>query len=310
MIAIRLALVAACCFSYVIFVTHEHDNTYAKAIIQHKKDPDFYLSASHRFSKGRSSLFSAHSESTEHLRAAEVVFLGNSRPLIGLSHDLIASFSKKTNRKAFNLSFDLSDNTNFASWLLDDLNHRPEYLVIHLGPYIFSGEFTLPSFESISKGRWINSVEYLDFQIGSILQMHTHANWGQFRLAAQPFYMFRSVKTGCVKLSGNLKPTKFKYEAQNNPLPKQMKTFAKAFCHWAEQRSIQPILFQVPAPGLDPSQVALLANDLKVPYVESPEGDYHTFDNSHLTPADAEKFTRGLLAELEKIMTPDLTPRK
>ncbi len=310
MIAIRLALVAACCFSYVAFVTHEHDNTYAKAITQYKEDPDFHLSASHRFSKGRSSLFSAHSESTEHLRAAEVVFLGNSRPLIGLSHDLIASFSKKTNRKAFNLSFDLSDNTNFASWLLDDLNHRPEYLLIHLGPYIFSGEFTPASFESISKGRWINSVEYLDFQIGSMLQMHTHANWGQFRLADQPFYMYRSVKTGCVKLSGNLKPTKFRYVATNQPLPRQMKKSAKAFCRWAEQRSIQPILFQVPAPRLDPSQVARLGDYLDVPYVESLEGDYHTFDNSHLTPADAEKFTRVLLAELGKIIDPDPTPGK
>ena len=130
--------------------------------------------------------------------------------------------------------------------------------------------------------------------------MKIHANLGQFRFSPRPFYLYRSSTNGCTNLLANIEPRKFVYTSKYEKLSSSTKVSAIEFFNWTKQRSIQPILFQVPAPGLDPSQVSSLANFLGTPFIKSPEGQYSSYDNSHLTPDSAKIFTENLLWEFEK----------
>lgn len=298
MLVIRIVII---CSTFFIFsLTDNTENKiYSKAIHHLHKNDEFYLSSSHKGSKERLSILRTNSSSVKYLRLSDIVFIGNSRPLLGLNSDSISKFSSKTNFKLFNLSFDYSDNKNLGLWILENNKITPKYLLIHVGPYIFMDDFSPQSFRSISNGLWANSIEFYDFQISSLLNLHTYSFLGKARFAPQSFFMYRSKKNGCIKLLANIEQSDFSYKSKSENLPNYTKEVALSFLAWARKHSIKPILFQVPAPDLNPFLVSSLAKYLGIPFISSPEGKYYSYDNSHLTPSSSKTFTNDLLNQLE-----------
>ena len=291
------------CLSFLTFHFTENNKgqIYSNSINQYIKNDEFYLSSTHRKSKERSSILRTNSPSLEYLKISDIVFIGNSRPLFGLNHDSISKFSSRTKSNSFNLSFDSSDNKNLGLWILDQYKIKPKYLLVHVGPYIFMDDFSPQSFRSISNGCWANSIDFYDFQISSLIHLHIRAYFGQFRFAAKPFFIYRSKKNGCINLLANIKPHEFTYKSKSEKLSNYTKESALNFLDWARKQSVKPILFQVPAPDLNPFLVSSLAKFLGVPFILSPEGTYLSHDNSHLSPSSAKIFTNDLLAQLESL---------
>jgi len=295
--------IAILCLFFLMFHFIENDKgqIYINAINQYIKNDEFYLSSTHIKSKQRSSIIRTNSPSLEYLKISDIVFIGNSRPLFGLNHDSISKFASRTKSNSFNLSFDSSDNKNVGLWILDQYKIKPKYLLVHVGPYIFTDDFSPQSFRSISNGFWANSIDFYDFQVSSLIHLHIRAYFGQFRLAAKPFFIYRSNKNGCINLLANIKPHEFIYKSKSQKLSKYTKESALNFLDWARKQSVKPILFQVPAPDLNPFLVSSLAKYLGIPFISSPEGKYYSYDNSHLTPSSSKTFTNNLLNQLESL---------
>lgn len=300
MLIIRIVLLCSTLFIFS-FTDNTENNIYTKAVHHLHNNDEFYLSSSHKGSKERLSILRINSPSLEHLRLSDIVFIGNSRPMLGINHDSISKFSSKTNFNTFNLSFDYSDNKNLGLWILENYKITPKYLLIHVGPYIFMDHFSPQSFRSISNGLWANSIEFYDFQISSLLNLHTYSFLGKVCFSPQSFFMYRSKKNGCIKLLANIKKYDFTYKSRSENLPNYTKDVALNFLAWARKHSIKPILFQVPAPDLNPFLVSSLAKYLGIPFISSPEGKYYSYDNSHLTPSSSKTFTNDLLDQLESL---------
>lgn len=265
-------------------------------------DDEFSILQSPRVTKDKIQFYRTFSDYQEYLKESDIIVLGNSRPLLGISHNKIKKLETKAKIKLYNLSFAFSDNVNFGRYLIDESGSFPKYVAVHVGPYIFSQNFSIQAFDTLSKGKWTNHLEYMDFILASRLQLNLNYFLGNSILATNNHYYFRSAKSGCVRIFGNLSEKKFSYKSMNTSFsPDRLKDTAD-FVDWAKERSIQPILFQVPAPRLDPSHVPMLAKRFELPYIVPLLGIYSTFDNSHLTPKSAEIFTDYFIAELKNLI--------
>ena len=286
---------------FFVFIKREREVIHSQSSVLFQED-EFSLIRSSRVLKDKAHFYRMYSPSEEYLKSSDAIILGNSRPLMGLSHDQITEFEQKGRFKVFNLSFAFSDNINFGTFLLDELKCYPKYIVVHVGPFIFSKNFSPQAFNVISKGRWNNSLDYQDFLIASQLKKTINIYLGRSIFANKSPYIYRSKKSGCIKPIHNLKSIEFLYEAFSSPLRSEYLKCVFEFVKWAKKRSIQPILFQVPAPGLDASHVSILGKYFDLPYIESPCGMYSSYDYSHLTKECAEKFTRNFLNELKNLI--------
>jgi hypothetical protein len=265
-------------------------------------DDKFSLLQSPRATKDKIQYYRTFSGYPEYLQDADVVVLGNSRPLLGLHPNNIKMLESQDKLKLYNLSFGFSDNVNFGKYLIDESGSFPKYVAVHVGPYIFSKFFSIQAFDALSKGKWTNYLDYMDFILSSRLQLNLNNHLGNSLLVNNNHYYYRSVKSGCVHIFGDLSEKKFSYKSMNTSFsPDRLKDTAD-FVDWAKERSIQPILFQVPAPRLDPSHVPMLAKRFELPYIVPLLGIYSTFDNSHLTPKSAEIFTDYFIAELKNLI--------
>lgn len=261
-------------------------------------DDKFSLLKSPKGLEDKKQYYRTFTEYSDYLKKADVIVLGNSRPLLGISHRKIKKLNVTDNIKLYNLSFGFSDNVNFGKYLIDDKAAFPNYVLVHVGPYIFSDLFSTQAFDILSKGKWTNYLDYIDFILASRLQFCLKASFGASLLETNNHYYYRSVKTGCVESFGDINVRNFTYKAMNTVFSPELLKCVTNFVKWAEKRSIQPILFQVPAPNLDATHVSALAEKFKLPHIIPLLGIYSTYDNSHLTPESAEKFTEYFTAEL------------
>ena len=242
--------------------------------------------------------YRSFTEYSEYLKKADVVVLGNSRPLLGISHTKIKKFNVTDNIKLYNLSFAFADNVNFGKYLIDDQAALPKYVLVHVGPYMFSDQFSTQAFDILSRGKWTNYLDYIDFILASRLQFGLNALFGSSLSETNNHYYYRSDITGCVISFGDLNVRNFTYTSMNTAFSLDLLTCVTNFINWAEKRSIQPILFQVPAPNLDATHVSSLAEKFELPHITPLLGIYSTYDNSHLTPESAEIFTEYFMVEL------------
>ena len=229
-----------------LFTNYNNDTVFYDSLLEFN-NKEFYLCSTDRVSRTRSSILRTNSPSFQYIKSSDVVFLGNSRPLLGISNESIKKYSNKSKLSIFNLSFDLSDNKNFGLWILDKLDVQPKYLLVHVGPYIFSNKFTQQSYDAISNGSWSNFIDFFDFKITSFFQMNIYSYFGKPLNSSNPLFLYRSITNGCTKLVTNIKKYDFLYTSKNEKLSNETKISALQFLSWVEKRSIKPILFQVPA---------------------------------------------------------------
>lgn len=297
--------ISSFCFLFIIsiYVFVEKENlSIDNRIFDLVASDEFTLLKSPNGLKDKVQFYRLFSDHSEYLKQSDVIVLGNSRPMLGLDHDKVKKLGIKDELKVYNLSFGFSDNVNFGRYLIDEVGSFPKCVVVHVGPYIFSRNFSSQAFDALSKGKWTNYLDYTDFVLASRLQIAANAFLGTSFLATNNHYYYRSAKNGCVKIFGDLKRENFSYRINNSSFSSNYIEYVADFVDWAKERSIQPILFQVPAPGLDASHVAILAKKFDLPYIDPLPGIYSTYDNSHLTPESADKFTEYFLTELKNLI--------
>jgi hypothetical protein len=97
--------------------------------------------------------FGTEPDATAHIRAADVVILGNSRAQHAFSTEAVEAFFAKRNLKFYVLGFAYGENMRFAGALIDKLHIHPKMLIINADPGFFDEGYSQPS-SDILKGSW------------------------------------------------------------------------------------------------------------------------------------------------------------
>jgi hypothetical protein len=242
------------------------------------------------------------------LKAADVLFLGNSRVMLGFARTELAPTFDRLGLKYYLLGFGHTEGDQFPLAIIRKFNLRPRVVVINADPFFVGGVSPF--------ARQVNGMSAFDAHKALFEgAAHNHAVTEMRRVLPHwpdvadgpvthlPLYRARSDgawlgPTDFAKTT----PIREGIDAPPGPVPEARLLLARQFKAEMDARGTQMVLTCVPSPAANPRQAEEFARYLGVPFVAPTVDGLETFDRNHLTPASARRFTSAFAAAVEPVL--------
>ena len=255
-------------------------------------------------------------ETVPHLKAADVLFLGNSRVMLGFSRTELGTMFDRLGMHYYLLGFGHTEGDQFPLAIIRKFNLRPRFVVINADPFFVGGvspfgrkvasmstfDARKALFEGAAHDRFVSALRPLlphwpDLADGPVSRL--------------PLYRARSDGAWLGPSAfAKTTPVREGVDAPPGPVPEARLLLAKQFKAEMDARGTQIILTCVPSPAADRRQAEEFARYLDVPLVDPHMDGLETFDRNHLTPESARRFTAAFVAAVEPVLSAPSSPAR
>ena len=262
--------------------------------------------------------FGIDPEVVERLKAAEVLFVGNSRLMFGLRPDLLRPFFAERGLRYYVMGFGFREADRFPLEMIRRYDLRPRLVVVNADGF-FGGGLS-PWAEIVNRdtpfaARKLQNEAEVAHEVRRVVH-RVVPNW--FRLFGLPglglrrgFIAYRSRSDGTWAISPWPEGTAgfADLPADGPPLGRVETAAAREFKAELDRRGTAMVLTRVPSPepmpGAGPARFAEL---LGVPLVMVAVPGLTSHDHSHLSEGSAHDWTRGLLGTLIPLLDDAAAP--
>jgi hypothetical protein len=237
-------------------------------------------------------------------RQADVLILGNSRSLFAFRSSTIEEAEKQSGLKIYNLSGPGSTVT-YALALIRKQNLRPHLIVLNEDNFFNS--VVWPSQKAaMAQSDWQSEMSvgehYLSLRIENALRLWI-PRFGFFKEhGGKSFYLLRSAHNGALFLENVSSQTIPLAERSRQGFQLQIDSDyferAEQFKKEMKERGVLLVLTHVPSSVPNEAFAKTLAVKLQIPYVEPRLLGLETFDQSHLSPASGDRFSKAFFKKL------------
>jgi hypothetical protein len=239
----------------------------------------------------------------EHLRAADVLFLGNSRLMFALDPWTIRQFFRAAGHRYYVLGFGHEEQDDFPLEIIRSHDLRPALVVVNADQF-FAGE----------RSDWADKViDESDFDAWKVQVEGETAHRARrvlHRLLPQyvdlyrgqrEVVLYRSREDGTwfiANLFSEGIPFVWPPDDVEVPSPLALRA-AGRFKQELEQRGARLVLTIIPGPRVSLHRARAMARHLSVPLIVPDAGQVRTIDDSHLSHLSAVRVAGSLLAQLD-----------
>jgi hypothetical protein len=247
--------------------------------------------------------FELEAAAVRHLRQADVLILGNSKAMFAFSTAATESFFRRLGARVYLAGFGYGEFSRFPLALIRKHKLDPKAVIINADP--FFDEHT--DFQNVIDGEIGVHLIYLAKKFVQQWQRsRCAADQGQGVWCGKALTVYRAVADGRWQSAT--------YAANPNRIPIAMvqdygmdflPNHRKAARQFRAQLQIPDrcIIMTLTPSVLTTSAVAqAIARELNATYLVPPFDGYHTIDNVHLTPDDAERWSGELLRRVEDVL--------
>jgi hypothetical protein len=249
----------------------------------------------------------ADPESTRRLKAAEVIFLGNSRLMFALERPSLRLFFGRHGVEYYVLGFGHNEHDHFPKAIIRRFDLRPRLVVVNADRF-FVGDQSAWA-DRVVEDSWFDAQKFwFEAEASHAVRRWLH-RWvphvPTLEDSAREFIAYRSRLDGTWHVAsqpeGRGSPMRGSDRTPPAPDPGRLAR-ARAFKQEVEERGGRLVLCLVPSPRASRGTAEWLARELDVPLIAPEPENLRTHDGSHLTPESAARFAHAFLAELEPLI--------
>lgn len=239
----------------------------------------------------------------ERLRAADVVFLGNSRLMFALESRIMRPLFAPTGREYYVLGFGHEEQDEFPLQVIREHGLRPSLVVINADQFFVSRQSEWAArvvadgpFDAW-KAEWEGEVAH---RVRRLLH-RVVPHYVDLQRGQREVVLYRSRDDGTWFVANDFgRGVHFAWPPEDTltPTPDELRS-AERFKRELDARGARLVLCVVPAPGVSLHHARALAAHLSVPLIVPDASAVRTIDNSHLSYASAARVAASLLAQLE-----------
>lgn len=238
----------------------------------------------------------------DYLKAAQVLFLGNSRLMFGLDPTALRRVFAELGLTYYVLGFGHEEQDDFPARILERHDLRPSWVVVNVDGFFWDGhsDWAAKTMEESSFDAWKLQWEA---EIAHGVRRRVHALVPQYVdlfSRQREFVIYRSRTDGTWFVATQFgEGARFDWpsEDRHSPSARSLQA-AESFKREVETRGARLILFLVPAPHVSTQRAQELAAHLGVPLVMPSVSDLTSIDGSHLSAGSSRRFSDVFLNEL------------
>lgn len=248
-------------------------------------------------------------EIDDRLRAADVLFVGNSRLMFGLPAEQIRDFFRARGISYYVMGFGHTEGVGFAQEIVERLDLHPTLIVANADGSFFTNEVSdwgalvkeTGRFDALKYRAEAEATHWVRRRLHRVVphMLELYRNEPEF-------IVYRSALDGTwqvewdriTNVGAQVPPDDGRvYEADRRTV-----AIARRFQDAMASRGAQLVLCSIPSPQVSQGHARGLAAQLGVPLIAPVVQDIRHFDGSHLTPASARRYSEALLAELDGVL--------
>lgn len=237
------------------------------------------------------------------LRAAEVLFVGTSRMMLGFDPDVLARYFRERGLRHYLMGFAFGESVPLTTAVMQRADLRPKWVIANVDGFFYANpsRYGWEVLHSSRANAWQVAFE-AEATFGAIRTFH---RWFPYAAVDRTKSVWmRSRVDG--RWLPHFVPGESKVFASpprlSTPLDAQVLKVAKAFLEDCSRRGARLVLTFVPSPVGHREQAEALARELGVPLVSPVLEGLESYDGSHLTSASAARFTEAFLRDLSPVI--------
>jgi hypothetical protein len=237
-----------------------------------------------------------------HLRAADVLFLGNSRLMFALSRAVMQPFFDSTGHRYYVLGFGHEEQDDFPLQMIRRDNLRPSLVVVNADHFFAAerSEWAARVIEETDFDAWkIRFEGETAHRVRRILH-RVVPHYVDLRRGGREVVLYRAREDGTWFVANDFGPgVEFPWPPHDRDTPgRSALAAAEAFKHELDARGARLVLCLVPGPGVSLHRAQALAAHLRVPLLAPSAAEFRTVDDSHLSRESAAMAATSLLDAL------------
>ena len=242
----------------------------------------------------------------ERLKAAQVLFLGNSRLMFALDRGALRGFFDELGLTYYVLGFGHTEQDDFPARIIAKYDLRPTVVIVNADGFFWDGqsEWAARTIEESAFDAWklqfeSEAAHRLRRVIHRVVPQYADLVHGRPEVV-----LYRSRLDGTWFVAnrfGEEFPFPWPSLDRNEPSARSLRS-AEAFKRELASRGAELVLCLVPAPEASLHRARLLAAHLGVPLVAPQVDGLTTVDRSHLSAASSWRFQQVFLTELRDIL--------
>jgi len=254
-------------------------------------------------------LYQGLGEIADRLRAADVLFIGNSRLMFGLPQEQVRAFFGARGISYYVMGFGHTEGLGFAEDIVERLDLHPKLIVANADGTFFTNEVSEWAALVMETGRF-DALKYrAEAEATHWVRRHLH------RVIPHVLELYRNEPEFIVYRSSRDGTWRVEWDRMTNdgagvPMDDgrvdeadvRTVAIARRFQLDMAARGAQLVLCSIPSPHVSQGHGRALAEQLGVPFLAPVVDDIRHFDGSHLTPASARRYSEALLAELDGVL--------
>ena len=237
----------------------------------------------------------------EPMRRADVLFLGNSRLMFGLSEPLLSRFFEERGLRYYMLGFGYGEGNRFAEDLIARHDLRPQLVVANVDRF-FTNQYSDFGASVVAETAFGSWKVLLETNAAFVVRHGLHRflpHVPDLCRGTLESFVFRSKSNGSWRVPYPMPTTRHPLPPPPaDPASTERPGVAARFQAELEARGARVLLTYVPTPDGSRQPAENVAARLGVPLLAPELPGLETFDDSHLTPQSSERFTAAFLEEL------------
>jgi hypothetical protein len=278
-------------------------------IVTHRQPPDdsYYLAHDRGGHVDHHVLYHATDPvALAHMRAADVLFLGNSRLMFALDRGALQEFFKKIGLTYYVLGFGHTEQDDFPARIIEKFDLRPSVVVVNADGFFWDTQSDWAA-KTVQES-WFDAWKLqFESEAAHLVRRRLHAAFPQYvdlQRGMREVVIYRSRLDGTWFVANEFdegQPFSWPSEDRHEPSERSLEA-AKAFKRELESRGAQLILALVPSPLTSIHRAQVLASHVGVPLVAPTVDGLTTVDGSHLSTASSWRFERAFFGELGDLL--------
>jgi hypothetical protein len=238
----------------------------------------------------------------QRLRAADILFLGNSRLMFALEPTTVSRFFAGSGRRYYVLGFGHEEQDDFPLDIMRNFELRPSVVVINVD-HFFKAERSDWAARVVDETDFDAVKVQVEGELAHRVRRAIHHLVPQYvdiRRGRREVVLYRSREDGTWFVANDFDlGVTFDWPPadEERPEPSALRA-ADAFKRELEARGARMVLCIVPAPGVSLHRAQAFAAHLGVPLIVPDRTFLRTIDGSHLSGESARRVATSLLAQL------------
>jgi hypothetical protein len=243
----------------------------------------------------------------DHLRAADVLLLGNSRMMLALPRQALEGFFERRGLRFYSLGFGHDEPLGFAEAVLDARDLRPRAVIVNVDGF-FGNTISAWGRRVLDESRFDAWKWWFESTLAHNARRRLHGllpHWPDLYQEQREWIMYRSVWNGTWFLGTRFGASgELRIAVDSRPPSAEHVRTARSFVAGMQAGGTTVLFCLVPSPETSLRTAQLLADAAGVPLVAPTLDGLETMDGSHLTTVSAHRFARAFVEELGRTFPP------